>query len=150
MNRSHASCQVRELRRVAKSMALNAFPAVVPGDAVSRWSRMRCTSASGRVRPVYPVSMTEAARPAHPDPSGVRLGRVVAKERQRDVAVQAGEQMQHRWVIHRDDRAEPVLHVPLVPDESFPTTGQRPQLGQQRRRHRQRPPMTMFVPQRIG
>jgi hypothetical protein len=92
----------------------------------------------------------ERGHPCGADPPGLLRGRVVAQERQGDVAVQAGEQLQHGRVVGHDDRAELVLGVALVPDQPLPVASQRAQLGQQRRGHRERPPMPVLMPQRVG
>ncbi len=58
--------------------------------------------------------------------------------------------LQHGRVVGLHDRAELVLGVALVPDQPLPVASQRPQLGQQRRGHRERPPVPVLVAQRIG
>jgi len=96
------------------------------------------------------VPRAEGRHPRDTNPAGVSWCRVVAQECQRDVPVQAGEQVQHAGMESQHDRPELVLHVALVPDQPLPVTGQRTQLGQQRRGRRERAPMPVLVAQRVG
>jgi hypothetical protein len=80
------------------------------------------------------VPGAERRHPRWTDSVGVGWCRVVAQERQGDVPVEAGEQLQHRRVVDLHYRPQLVLHVALVPDQPFPITGQRPQLGQRSKR----------------
>ena len=52
-------------------------------------------------------------------------------------------------MIGQHDRAELVLHVALIADQPLAVAGQRAQLGQQRRGHRQRPPVPVLMAQRV-
>jgi hypothetical protein len=57
--------------------------------------------------------------------------------------------VQHGRVIDLNDRAQLVLGVALIPDQSLPVTGKRAQFGQQRRRHCQRTPVPVLMAQRV-
>jgi hypothetical protein len=84
-------------------LALNALPAVVPVDADSRFVRSRSTS-SGSGAAGVAVPGAERRHPRWTDSAGVGWCRVVAQERQGDVPVEAGEQLQHRRVVDLHDR----------------------------------------------
>jgi hypothetical protein len=84
-------------------LALNALPAVLPVDADSRFVRSRSTS-SGSGAAGVAVPGAERRHPRWTDSAGVGSCRVVAQERQGDVPVEAGEQLQHRRVVDLHDR----------------------------------------------
>ena len=140
-----SSCSSR-----AKVCAEKLFPATVPGD---RGQQVRAHPLGEQLRRDATGVVVAGQEPRHPgrlDPRGDGRRRIVLHERQRDLPVHRGEQPDRRRVVGLQDHPQLVLHRLLGLQQPVPVAGQRLDLGQQRRRHRQRPPVGVLVAQRVG
>jgi hypothetical protein len=110
------------------------------GDGARRSGEQVCTHPLGQhlrqntTRVV--VSGQEPRYPGRLDPGDGRC-RIVLHERERDLPVHRGEQRRGR-VVGLQDHPQLVFHGLLGLQQPVAVTGQRPDLGQQRRRHRER------------
>jgi hypothetical protein len=126
----------------ANIKAVIVLRAVVPADADLARTAAARSAPPGRVR-----LSSRAVRRSRPsglgDPPGLPGCRAVTQERQGDVTVDAGEQVQQGRVVGRRDHPQLVLGVTLMADQPPTVTGERPRLGQ-------RSPLPVLVPQRVG
>lgn len=106
------------------------------GDRARRGGQQVCTQSFhqhlGAGAAGIAVAADERLHPLGSDATGLFGGGVVLHEREADVAVQGGEQVQHGGVVGLQDGPQLVLQVALVPDDALAVTDNGPQFGQHR------------------
>ena len=140
--------------KLLQQVGVMASGEALAGDGTRRCSEQVGVQALGQHRGSDPASVAvtrqEARHAPLADLSRPGRCRVVAREGERHLAVEAREESCCGGVVAFQDGVELVLHAHMLGDDAFPVPGESAQLGEQRAGLGEWPPTRLLVTQRIS